>query len=162
VLLASSGVLLDFEAGWLPGLLAGMAVILAAAGIQFTRCLFTNPGILVNSSQYRISRFYPLWRQLSGRIVRYTLIVPAALAGLLVAAAVTELWLGGAVAGALTLASSSLALAAVAWGFAAAPEPGPGKAPVADPGKPNILMLGCDTLRADRLDAVRNGEPLMP
>ena len=126
VLLASSAVLLDLKSGWLPGLLAGMAAIFAAVCIQFTRCLFSNPGILVNSSQYRISRFYSLWRRLSPRFIRYSLTVPALLAGLLVAAAVIELWLGGAGASALTLAVGSLALAAVAWGVAAAPEPEPG------------------------------------
>lgn len=162
VLLASSAVLLDFEAGWLTGFLAGMSTIMAAICIQFIRCLFNNPGIIVNSSHYRISRFYSLWRRLPPGFVKYSLVVPALLAGVLVAAAVTELWLGGGWPSALTLATSALALVAIAWFVAAVPEPRPGKATAGDPSRPNILMLGCDTLRADRVGAWRNGVPLTP
>ncbi len=162
VTLASSTVLLDFQPGWLMGVLAGMSTILAATCIQFIRCLFTNPGVIVTSSHYRISRFYSLWRRLSPGLVKYSVVFPASLAGALVATAVIKLCIEGACSGALILAGSSLALVAIAWLVAAAPEPRPGRVMSGDSSRPNIVMLGCDTLRADRVGASRQGVPLTP
>ncbi len=162
LILASSAVLLELEPNWALGLLAGMSSLLAAVSIQFLRCLFTNPGVIVSSSHYRVSRFYSLWRHLSSGFVKYSLVIPALLVGTLVVAAVIDLWLEGVQSGALTLAGNFLVLFAIACFVAMAPEPRPRKAAPGDSSRPNILMLGCDTLRADRVGARRNSVPLTP
>ncbi|RLQ20768.1 hypothetical protein DWB85_16085 [Seongchinamella sediminis] len=162
IVLCSVQVLLNFEAGWLMGFLAGMFTIVAAVCIQFFRCLLSNPGVIVASSNYRISRFYSIWRRLSPRLVKYSLVVPALFCGSSVALAVTELWLESAWSSGIILSTSALTLFALAWLVVATPEPRAAKASPGDIKRPNILMLGCDTLRADRVGARRDGIPLTP
>lgn len=166
------GVLLYFmlttalQAQWSEWLAALAAVfgIVGAFALQFVAKLRFNPGLLVVSSHYRVSRLYRLWQWMT----------PARITGL------QALWLGAA---ALLLAAASWQLAeegragdlialwavvlfivgTVAWAAwqpeARSPRARP--APRAD-APPNILMIGSDTLRADRLGATGYRRAITP
>lgn len=142
-------------AGAVVASLTGIAVL---TSLQFANLLLHNPGLLVASMHYRMSRLYPLWRLLS----------PLRLAGLrlavllgacvLVGCAVHSLWQAGAVATACALVGlSGFASCVIAWCTWQ-----PDARPVlraARNGAPNVLMIGSDTLRADRFDDARGLTP---
>lgn len=151
---------------WSRGLaaLAALLGILGAATLQFIRKLRFNPGLLAASMHYRMSRFYWLWHWMTpGRIYLMEFAWAAATVLLLIAASwqlvrqnqTTELIaLWAAVlfyAGTITWA---------AWLPDARP---PRRTPehAADT-PPNILMIGSDTLRADRLSALGYRRALTP
>ncbi|MDP3585360.1 MAG: sulfatase-like hydrolase/transferase [Thiobacillus sp.] len=149
--------------GWLAALAAVLGVV-GAFALQFVAKLRFNPGLLVASMHYRVSRLYGLWQWMT----------PARIAGLQV------LWLGPSallfVAASWQLAEEGRAGALIAlWAtvlFVAGtvawttwqPE---ARLPRARPIKratapPNILMIGSDTLRADRLGAMGYRRALTP
>jgi arylsulfatase A-like enzyme/glycosyltransferase involved in cell wall biosynthesis len=141
--------------------LAALSAILLLSGWQFCRHLLYLPASLVASMHYRMSRLYPLWRRLSparlhsfGALLTALVLAIFALASLRLLAqhehaALVALW------------GSLLALVgAVGWA-SAAPEAAPVKARRSD-ARPNILMLGSDTLRADRLGAAGYRRALTP
>lgn len=151
---------------WSNGLAEFSAVlgILGAVNLQFIRKLRFNPGLLVASMHYRISRLYWLWRWMTpGRIYLMQFTWAAATLLLLIAASwqlvkqnettqLIALWTAGLFyAGTITWA---------AWQPEARP---PRRAPerAADT-PPNILMIGSDTLRADRLGALGYRRALTP
>ncbi len=131
----------------------GVAAVLSLSVLsffQFCRVLHDSPGVIVASSHYAIHRFYPLWALLS----------PNRLAGsgfLLVG--VYSLWLAVGVAallgqGAVYSALGIAILHSLVWllyrVFIKDSEPLPVKKAL--PGeRTNLLMIGSDTLRADRL-----------
>lgn len=131
-------------------LAAGIASILLLSGIQFTRHLLWLPANIAASYNYRLSRLYPFWRHLSPfrlRLMTWVLLgVPAAL----VSAAAWALFRNGtpATAGAFIVALGSYATLGLWLRSKTAPTV---KAKI-DRRAPNILMIGSDTLRADRLD----------
>lgn len=140
----------------------------AAAGLggalvlQFLWFLLYCPAVIAASSHYRVSRFYGLWRHLSPTLFR---VVYSALGGAAV------LLIGGTLAKLLTqydwitagiLASMDLTLFAIAFGAAWSPEPRPVQARPRPPERPNILMIGSDTLRADRLGIAGYSRSLTP
>ena len=147
---------------WLAALAAGSGV-LGMAGLQFVRTLRFNPGLLAASMHYRMSRFYVLWEWFTPANIR---LVQGILAlGLLVLAvdASFELarqgdWMR------LVLVWSILASYAGVITFAAwMPEAHPRPALKAPSGRaPNIMMIGSDTLRADRLGAFNYRRSLTP
>jgi len=166
------GVLLYFmlvtalQAQWSGGLatLAAALGIVAAFAVQFVVKLRFNPGLLVASMHYRISRLYGLWQWMT----------PARIAGL------QALWL---VSVALLLLVASWQLAeedrtgdlfalwaavlfiagTVTWA-AWQPEARSQRKKAArkEGALPNILMIGSDTLRADRLGAMGYRRALTP
>jgi len=140
------------------GAVLGIAV---AATLQFCRMLVLNPGLLVASMQYRTSRLYPLWSRLSeGGLGRVMLLVAAGV-GLLVGGATYALgrsgehdalaavWLGLAFFGATIFCAGWL------------PEARPLRRAKAG-ALPNIIMIGSDTLRADRLGIAGYHRALTP
>ncbi|WP_369613466.1 sulfatase [Marichromatium sp. PS1] len=142
-----------------------LAAALAIAGAtlwRFVHALLHNPGLIVASSHYRISRFYPLWARLSpARLRRIE-------QGLLVAGLVPMLL--GALAPARTgdRAGSLLLLATLALllGLAALASQRP-RAPArqgraGSRERPNLLLIGCDTLRADWLGCAGHPRGLTP
>ncbi len=149
--------------GWLAALAAVLGIV-GAFALQFIVKLRFNPGLLVASMHYRISRLYGLWQWMT----------PARIAGLQV------LWLALA---ALLLASSSLQLAGegragdlialwatvlfigctVAWAsWQLEARPLRKQSARKQDTPPNILMIGSDTLRADRLGAMGYRRTLTP
>lgn len=143
------------------GLGFGALGVFLGTALQFCRHLLHIPGSIVASSHYRAQRFYKLW----------SLLTPArltgafwTLAGLALAppfAAAVLSAAKGDVAGSISLATSALALAAIhAWSVRAQ-DTRPAR--TRTPGeKPNIFMIGADTLRADRLGSCGYPRSLTP
>ncbi|HMM75033.1 MAG TPA: sulfatase-like hydrolase/transferase [Gammaproteobacteria bacterium] len=138
--------------------LASLAGITVLSSLQFVDLLLHNPGLLVASMHYRTSRLYPLWRLLSPLRVASLRLTVLLLAGALIGCAVHSLWQAGAVASACALAGiaafTSCVIAWCTWQPAARPV-----RRAARDAAPNVLMIGSDTLRADRFDDARGLTP---
>jgi arylsulfatase A-like enzyme len=141
------------------------SAILAVGLITFTRFahfLLYMPGGVMASFNYRASRLYPLWELLTpGRVamlewgVALLFAVPALLA-LMVLMRRRE-WRRSALVTGIAVPPMALLL-----GWNAVQEPSPAPLPAPSQGRPNILMIGSDTLRADRLGVNGNTRPLTP
>lgn len=144
--------------------LAAATGILGASMLQFIRKLRFNPGLLVASIPYRMSRFYGLWRRLTPPLIYFiegVLLITIALLFIdatknliyqerfndLIAVWATLLFYGGTIIW-------------VVWQPEARP-PRPALDRDTD-APPNILMIGSDTLRADRLSALGYHRMLTP
>ena len=158
-------------AGQAPGLTAtaaaGLAGVAAGTALQFARCLLHVPALIVASWSHGLARLNRMHRALSITRLRWaeTLAALAYAGG--AAAGVRTLWLGGrpgaaAAFLALALAVALPVLAATAAGALRAlrrlrpavppPQPAaPGEGPM------NVLMIGCDTLRADHVGTPLGG-----
>lgn len=150
---------LEFSSsGALAAALAGIAV---ATALQFLRHLLYLPATIAASSHYRLSRLYPLWRRLSPKRLRrfqqllVTLGIVAALA------TVTDLleqarWVDLALFAVLGTA------VLVAIRILSPQDSMPVRSAARASEYPNIIMLGSDTLRADRLGAAGYRRHLTP
>jgi arylsulfatase A-like enzyme/GT2 family glycosyltransferase len=149
------------------GVLAAVSAllgILGAALLQFIRKLRFNPGLLIASMHYRMSRFYWLWRLMTPTriyLIQYTL---AGATLLLLLAASWQLAKQGRNGDLIALWAAALfyaaAIVAAAWLPDARP---PRRSPKRPPDSaPNILMIGSDTLRADRLGSLGYRRPITP
>lgn len=140
---------------------AGTATVVLATAYVGGRTLVRNPGLIIASWQYRTARLHGLWGWVSGRWFRRTaaaigVVLAAALLGF-VAAALVERDAGGLAAALLWLALAYAGVLVFAlW------EPDGGGRRSAINGAPNLVMIGSDTLRADRVGVTRNGKPLTP
>jgi len=138
--------------------------ILLATGLQFVAKLRFNPGLLVASMHYRTSRLYSLWNCATPSRIRQLRITCALAAAALLLAASARLLAHGQVHALQCLwaiaAGYVLAIAWASW----QPEPGMPRRPAArgETRGPNILMIGADTLRADRLGAAGYARNLTP
>jgi arylsulfatase A-like enzyme/glycosyltransferase involved in cell wall biosynthesis len=131
--------------------LSSFAGMLVFTALQFTRKLLYNPGLLVASMHYRVSRLYPLWRLLSpARLNAFTALC-ALPAFATIGCAMHSLWLDGRLAAFPALAGVTACVACVYAWSTWTPEAAPAKVRRAG-GPPNILLIGSDTLRADRLN----------
>lgn len=141
---------------------AGLLALALAASLSFCRQLWQRPSNLCASWQYRASRLYPLWRRLSAR--RLALAGGAAL--LLVSAGSV---IGSAQAVALGALDEAVVRVVAVSGLVAGliiahrerRSPPPARA---DQGgeHPNIVMIGCDTLRVDHLSISGYPRPTSP
>ena len=157
---------LSFGWSWSPGLaaLATMLGILAAFLLQFVRTLRFNPGLLVASMHYRMSRVYGLWRQMTpGTISTIQIGGLGALATLLMSAS-WQLAQQNKLSELIVLWAASLFYAGTIIWSAWQPEARPPHRKMArdTAAPPNILMIGSDTLRADRLGALGYRRTLTP
>lgn len=146
---------------WLLALCSAAAAVGLITFTRFVQYLLYMPGGIMASFNYRASRLYPLWEVLTpSRVamlewgVALLFVVPVLLAlGALVR---RKEWRGSAlVAG---IAVSPIAL----LGWNAAQEPAPTMVSAGLDGRPNILMIGSDTLRADRLGVNGYARTLTP
>lgn len=135
-----------------------------AFALQFAKKLRFNPGLLVASMHYRASRFYALWRTLTPARLRW--IEFSLLACLLTLAATTfvQLMAGGnqreAVAFACAVVAPMCFLFWTAWQPEARP---PARRRLSETkGAPNLVLIGSDTLRADRLGILGYHRSLTP
>jgi len=139
----------------------GLAGVALATGLQLCRHLLHIPGSIEASSNYRMSRFYPLWARLTpGRIEAVNHALLLAFAGSALAGGV-RLGLQSEMEFALGLlaAAAAFLLPAVLWRGRKEPQPVlSGRR--AD--RPNILMIGVDSLRSDRLGVNGNARGLTP
>lgn len=165
------GVLLYFMAatglgaGWSPGL-AVLASVLGVVGgfmLQFARKLRFNPGLLVASMHYRASRLYPIWAALTPLRISWVQRSLAAISLALLVAASLALAQSNRFGDLIALWASTLFVAGtIAWS-AWLPRPRtPRSGSPRAQGQPNILMIGSDTLRADRLGALGYRRALTP
>ena len=147
-----------------PAAFAALLGILGASTLQFIRKLRFNPGLLVASMHYRMSRLYPLWQFATPERIRLIQRGLALATALLVISASWALSKRNHAAELMALWAAVLFYAGViagsGWLPAARP---PRRAPVRSDGSPpNILMIGSDTLRADRLGALGYRRALTP
>ena len=135
--------------------------VLLISGLQFCRHLLYLPASIAASSHYRLSRLIPLWQRLTpGRLRAATFVLTAPWLTLWAA---LGLVLPAHPAHAVAMPAWLLATASgavVAWLLRSRRYPAARKRPeqasetaAAGTRRPNILMIGCDTLRADRINA---------
>jgi len=130
--------------------LAGALSLGLLSFFQFCRVLHGSPGVIVASSHYAIHRFYPLWERLSPKRLAGAAALLAWGYSLWLALGVSALLWQGAVysaAGIVMLHGLALLLYRI---LIEDNEPVPlqGATPHR---RTNLLMIGSDTLRADRL-----------
>ena len=154
------------QSGWSNGLAMAAATlgVLGAFVVQFIRKLRFNPGLLVASMHYRMSRLYWLWQWATpGRIAALQISLLIAAVMLLVAASWQMASQNQAAELISMWAASLFAVGTIIWcGWQ--PE---ARSPRRQPGRskgstPNILMIGSDTLRADRLGILGYHRALTP
>ena len=132
------------------GAVAAAAGIALATGVQACRKLVTNPGLIVASWQYRWSRLNAWRDRITGKKMAALLFGAGPIAGAILSGALVLLAARGEVReAAAALAALAGYVTAIAWAGSAF-EPGAQRRPRAG-GRPNILMIGSDTLRADRV-----------
>lgn len=148
---------------WL-ALLAAVLGLLGASCLQFIRKLRFNPGLLVASMHYRMSRLYPLWHWATPERIRMLQNALGIVALLLVITASWKLARQNQAADLIALWATILAYTgAIAWASWLPPARAPRKRPTRVAGtSPNILLIGSDTLRADRLSALGYSRALTP
>jgi len=155
-----------FTKSWSPTLavIAAFIGIVSAFMTQFLRKLRYNPGLLVASMHYRMSRLYKLWHWVTPGLLTTLQWVVFLSAGLLLAASSRELVSHDQLNNLLALWSITLFVIGVivlsCW------EPLVHISNKARQRKkntlPNIIMIGSDTLRADRLGAMGYHRNLTP
>ena len=151
---------------WSAGLafIAAILGVLGAFSLQFIRKLRFNPGLLVASMHYRMSRLYRLWQWMTPAFITGLQGGAMGLVGLLLVAASWQLSKEGRIGDLMALWAATLFFAGtITWTgwqpLARAPRKQPTRA---EDAPPNILMIGSDTLRADRLGALGYHRALTP
>ena len=133
---------------------AAITAILLLTALQFCRHLLYLPGSIAASYHYRLSRLYPLWQRLSPARLSMAHGTMIAIVALSTTAGAAQLLMEGkwesVFAGCI---GGTLAWAFIRWSASAAPSLLSERSSRNSAGKPNILMIGSDTLRADRLGA---------
>ena len=167
-----AGVLLYFMlntllgAPWSRGLafIAAILGVLGAFALQFIRKLRFNPGLLVASMHYRLSRLYRLWHWMTPTRISQLQLLGIGMIGLLLAASSWQLATENRVGDLIALWAATLFLAGtVTWAGWQPQARAPRNRPARSAGAPpNILMVGSDTLRADRLGALGYHRVLTP
>ena len=154
-------------------------VVVLVMGFQFSLRLLLTPGVILACSPYDITRFIPWWRQLSVSGLRWVaLLASLLLLGLVVmtfelftvtSLAVIYLCLWLALLSPILLAYLPVSLPASVLSFysfgrsrAAEKSAAENKANPSESKAPNILMIGCDTLRVDRLGVAGDARQLTP
>ncbi len=153
--------LLGYAYDTISALAAGGTALLILSARQFLRKLLYSPGVIASSSHYSMTHFYALWEQLTpGRLRALDIVLWGGIVALL-GAALMKLagaadWLAFGAILLITLAYI-MVLSLSAWQR----EPQPVKAR-GDRNRPNIVMIGADTLRADRLNGMGYPRELTP
>jgi arylsulfatase A-like enzyme len=142
----------------------GVAILSVAllTCLRFMHTLHLSPGIIAASSLYSMTHFHPLWRMLSSRRLRVLdgalfAFATALVLVTLVAMARHAAWLDVSV-----LAAVSCLYTFVGWLATRDHEPAPMPALPRANSRPNILLIGSDTLRFDRLSGAGYPRELTP
>lgn len=139
---------------------AGCAIF-AITALQFSAHLLHIPSSIAASFEYDIKRLYPLWELLSERKIFWGWLWVLAL---FLTPVLLRIFLDIRRRSWKSLITPALVIsfyAALVVSATRAPEPPPGKF-AAHAGRPNIIMIGSDTLRADRLGVNGNPRDLTP
>ena len=147
-----------FHLGWM--LVAAALGVMLVTGLQFCRHLLYLPASVAVSYHYRKSRLYPIWKHLSESRLRWATAAVVAAACCMPLAAAGKLATQGQWVSACLLSGLVITGAIVAYAlfheYAPAPKQGTPST------RPNILMIGSDTLRADRLGGAGYPRRLTP
>jgi arylsulfatase A-like enzyme/GT2 family glycosyltransferase len=146
------------------------AALAAAGGIvigfllQFIKLLRFNPGLLIASMHYRASRLYPLWFWATPNRINLLQWSSGIVAAGLVTGASRQLIVQNLAAELIALWAAVLFYAGMIVWAAWLPKARPlRRRTKRDPAlPPNILMIGSDTLRADRLGTLGYHRKLTP
>jgi arylsulfatase A-like enzyme len=157
--LCYTGISASFDLAWDPLKALGSAFLAVAVCTvwQFAFWLRHNPGLIVASTNYRVSRFYAPWRWATPDALKISGAILAAGWGLSVLAGSSAYLVRGEYSTAVALAAATASYLAVGFWAIWLPEPATPGVPAdgTKSGKrPNVLMLVSDTLRADRLGAL--------
>ncbi len=141
--------------------LAALGSLFVLTVLQFCRVLQRSPGVIVASSHYAVDRFYPLWERLTPQGLALSSHLLNGLYFTWVATGVLVLLKSGVVLSAMgIIALHGMALLFYRiWVEENEPLPLKNVAPGA---RPNLLMIGGDTLRADRLGIAGYRRKLTP
>jgi len=151
------------EFHWLGMFVAVTLAIVLLVFIQFCRHLLYIPSSIVMCFQYRSTRLYGLWRQLSPARIRWAVGGLMAASTVLVAAAMLRLVQQGDWPLLVTLVGAVLVIVVIWVWNSWIPEPAPAKpSSKRASDAPNVVMIGCDTLRVDRLGAMNYQRDLTP
>jgi arylsulfatase A-like enzyme/glycosyltransferase involved in cell wall biosynthesis len=131
--------------------LAALGAIIFISGLQFLRHLLYLPASLAASSHYRLSRLYPLWGLLSPQRLQLAGWLPALVIAGLALWTLISLIKGGEYSGAASTSAFMAAAATLYVWLQLRVNPLPRRA-IHTNSRPNVLMIGSDTLRADRID----------
>lgn len=146
---------------WLAAFMAAGLSVGLITGVRLIHYLLYMPGGLAASLNYRVSRLYPLWEVLTPTRVALLEWATLLLFAVPVVLAIVVLARRGDARRALGMGAFAVAAAALITAAGWSPEPAAAPSTAQtfskDPGRPNILMIGSDTLRADRLGV--NGAP---
>lgn len=142
--------------------ISGAAGIIVITLLQFSRHLLYIPSSIMMSSNYMMSHFYPLWSTLTVTRLRWALIVLIIIIGCpllssLSALAATAQWKHFSILMLIALLLITPCMFAAWPGVTRARKKSESRK-----GRPNIVMIGCDTLRVDRLGACKYGRSLTP
>jgi len=156
--LASLGVISYFSiatlSGWSPNILysviAASGTILALSALQFSRQLLFLPASIAISYNYRISRLYPFWRTLSPKRLRIATWLALGSPALLVSITTANMLVINNFTSALAFGSAIVFFLLLAMWLR--PSEAKAKKHNSTYSQPNIIMIGSDTLRSDRLD----------
>ena len=154
----------DLDSPPIPAWLAAVFSLLLLTGLQFCRHLVLLPASIAASINYRLSRLYPFWALLSTRALNGIAVAAAvALVALLGVGAARLLLSGNGSGCAMLIGTASLYIATLILG-GWTPEPSRGASKPTQPHspRPNVLMIGADTLRADRLGGAGYMRSLTP
>lgn len=132
---------------------AGAASLGLITGLQFLLIMHRSPATIVASSQYNLARFRRLLVLLSPARLRAVVWVLSVGALLLSGAALEVMLERSQWLHAFLLAGVGAGALALWWFGIREREPRPVSAAPGADARPNILMIGSDTLRADRLGA---------
>jgi len=148
-------VILDLPYSNLAAATASLVSIGTLSVLQFCRVLHLSPGVIVASLHYSPNRLYPLWEHLSSRRLQWaTRLLLGAYAVWVVLGVSALLRQGESVAALAVVAFHALTLLILQL-FVKDSEPRPlepkANESEAQADRLNVLMIGSDTLRADRL-----------
>lgn len=133
---------------WLE-LAAALASISLLSLLQFSRHLLLLPANLAASYNYRISRLFPWWRSLSRARLGFATGLLLGMPMLSILTASLDAFLRGQLVTGLALACAALFYSLLGLWL----RPREAKTtPSHTPGRPNVILIGSDTLRADRVD----------
>ncbi len=140
------------------GLLAAVVGVALITLIQFLRKLLFNPGLLIASMHYRASRLYPVWAQLTPQRVRLVLSLLGAAIALITIGAASKLTHSHEATDLIALSGGALFYGGLlAWSSWSAEARAPSHSTPSV--RPNILLIGSDTLRADRVGSAQKLTP---
>jgi arylsulfatase A-like enzyme len=155
--------LLGWRFRWYWALIAAGTGFTAITAYAFLYQLLYLPGSIAAAFNYRISRLYPIWEKLSPDMLStlawglgLVITVPVALCALKLTRRGNLPRAGGL---AITIAGASALVGFATEHPDAVPKSGLGST---DPSRPNILMIGSDSLRADRLGILGYSRKLTP